>query len=196
MVKRDRNEINNVQKKFKKLKISDVNKISLIDKYEPKKLKEMLGNGNQLYNGKEWLKNWEKEKFKCLYITGDVGCGKTLLAKLLSKRYGYEIYHVSANQKNFSEIYNIATTSSVFIKSLILLDDIEVLIKLLGASFQKILFKVLDCNKIPVILTGKDKYDKTLNKIKKLCKMIKLDKPTAKSLYSYLNNNKLLMNAK
>ena len=80
--------------------------MSLINKYEPEKLNNILGNENNkiILNG--FLK---QEKIPQVYmLIGDFGCGKSLIANLYSKELDCNIYELNAsNDRGIDAIRNL-----------------------------------------------------------------------------------------
>jgi SpoVK/Ycf46/Vps4 family AAA+-type ATPase len=63
-----------------------------LELYKPKKLKDLKINLNEVEKAINWIDNYKKKKIvpKVLFIIGDTGVGKTLLAELLLKDYNYK----------------------------------------------------------------------------------------------------------
>ena len=71
-----------------------------LEKYRPKKLKDYIGNEDDILVIKEWIKNYYNKEVKTpkiLILYGNPGVGKTTLARLIFKRYGFEIIEFNAS---------------------------------------------------------------------------------------------------
>lgn len=162
--------------------------ISWIEKYKPKKLKEYIGNLNELVKIKDWLKHWNKNKSKSMIIFGPTGCGKTTLAYVIAKRFKYNIVEINSSDKriakNLQKFKLLAETNSPFAKNLILIDDVEVS---QDQGFIKFMGELLKITKNPIILTCTDKYERKIATIKRNCNSIELRYPSKAELTNFLH---------
>ena len=61
----------------------------MVKKYEPKSLKDIIGNTKTVLQIDNWIKNFKKEENKSIIINGNHGIGKTMMIKLILKLNDY-----------------------------------------------------------------------------------------------------------
>ena len=98
------------------------------EKYRPKSIDEILGNDLNI----KWIKNWikffeTKDGFKNfkngLVISGPPGVGKTTIASLALKSFGYDVMEINA-----SEVRKVAVIKDKF-KSIVNCSNIQMMFK-------------------------------------------------------------------
>jgi replication factor C subunit 1 len=94
-----------------------------VDKYKPQRSSDLIGSTETMKKLSDWLKSWEdvhvkktrtipfaKENpgAKAALISGPPGIGKTSIATILAKEFGYEVLELNAsdtrNKKLVSEV--------------------------------------------------------------------------------------------
>ena len=141
----------------------------LLEKYEPKSSKEILGNKEQINEIRNWLGNWRKGR--ALFVYGPTGSGKSLAIRLLAKELGYEILESSASDRSISSILKASEQRSLFFKrKLILVDEIDLL-----ESSKGIMELIIKSNS-PVIFIAINPYKRNLVLLRKYCRLVKFDK--------------------
>jgi DNA polymerase III delta prime subunit len=55
--------------------------------YAPKNAAQILGPSYPVEAAFRWIKNWRAQEKRCLLISGPVGCGKTMLARMLCAEF-------------------------------------------------------------------------------------------------------------
>ena len=94
---------------------------SWIEKWKPKKSKNILGNMASIKRIKNWLENFDNSKHASLIISGNHGIGKTLSINILLSELNYnysiiypnEIKNLRTND-NFEDYFNY--DNSIFSK--------------------------------------------------------------------------------
>lgn len=190
------------------------NKLSLSDKYRPKKIGDLFLSPKNKTIIKEWIKNYktcpEKSK-KVLLITGPTGCGKTTLARLIFKYYKFRaIEYDSVDLKLKSNIKKIFTKSFQYNNVInmfnggkspsgIIIDELEIIInnKIEKNNVLKTLLVLLKKDsknkfkiKYPIICTYSPFSNKNLTKLKKFSYIVKLNKPNNQQLISFIDKIK------
>ncbi|MBI3190442.1 AAA family ATPase [archaeon] len=151
----------------------------LLEKYEPKTVKEMVGNTLQVSEVKKWLLGWKKG---ALIVTGPTGCGKDIALKLIAKEFGYTIIKHGIEESNVDSIVASCKEGSVFAgKRIIVLENIEFI------RSKKTLTKLFDETKTPVIILLDNIYDQTLRNIIKNFKTVKFSKPNETIIGKFLS---------
>lgn len=73
---------------------------SILEKYCPKNINDVIGNKLSIKKIKNWLTDYENKKKdikRAILITGCSGTGKTLISTLSMKEYGYNIFEFNAS---------------------------------------------------------------------------------------------------
>ncbi|HID20562.1 MAG TPA: replication factor C large subunit [Methanophagales archaeon] len=133
------------------------------EKYRPKKLSEVVGNGKAIEELKEWADAVVKSK-KAVILHGPPGCGKTSAAYALASERGWEVIELNASdQRNAGVIKSIvgpATTSNTFSKAtrLIILDEADNIHGNEDRGGTKAITEIVKRSTQPIILIANDKY--------------------------------------
>ncbi len=185
-----------------------------VEKYAPNNIDKIVGNKISVNKAKTWIKNYKSKKDKTppgLLIVGSPGIGKTSLAKILLKEFGYEIVEFNAsdirNQKlvkeNFKNIIGkISITSMMGVKRKIgiIMDEVDgmssgdkggmsELISFINPNkgLRKNKKKPLQYNN-PIICISNEDFDKKINDLKKECEVLKFSKPKRSELYNLVTD--------
>jgi DNA polymerase III gamma/tau subunit len=170
-------------------------------KYKPQTLDEVVGNHKYIDEICKWIENYENEEHKILIINAPHGIGKTLITKLLFKKYNKidrnknkVLSNISCIKKLKDNILNMIKTKSI--RSLfsnnphidgILIDDIDEIY----INNSDIMLDIIDILhdykekiKFPIICTAniikKKKIDKLISKSS--CKFINFEYPTQEEI--------------
>lgn len=74
-----------------------MNNESWILKYHPTVWEEYIGNKEQIQRIHHWFEHFQQENiYPILFLYGNTGIGKTTLAYLILKHYGYQIYEMNS----------------------------------------------------------------------------------------------------
>ena len=141
------------------------------EKYRPQCMIELVGNEDSRKLFVEWFQKWRKGT-KPLLIVGPPGTGKTTLANLASRDFGYDMIGLNAsdvrNKKNIQEILEpILGNQTVLGEPMIFIDEVDGIHGRSDYGGVEALINILKEATIPIILAANyDKSDK-MKKIKK-----------------------------
>jgi len=167
---------------------------TIIDKYQPKSLDEVVSNKKAIQEIREWAKDYKKP----LFIYGDTGVGKTLSANLIADEMNWSVYKTDAsnirNKETIQNLMSIATTSTTLFgkKRVIILDEIDALDDKRGGGdsggFAEI-SKIIDKTKQPIIFIANEVYkNKKLRPIFEKSEKIKFNLPNKISILKFVKN--------
>ena len=153
------------------------------NKYFPSSFEEFIGNPEIVDSVKKWAVDWENGKIgKPLLFFGPPGCGKTCLALLSAKVFGWELFELNASDFRTKDIVErlagTASQSRSFSGKhrLILLDEVD------GLQSQDrggagAIVKILKESKNPVVLTANSIYsDQKLLPVREACQLMHFKK--------------------
>lgn len=172
-------------------------------KYQPKTLDEMVMNQNKIKSIRQWFDNFDDVKSKkILLLSGPPGIGKTTIANLALKEYGYSVIEYNASSirgpKNIREVFDkVLGYKSVIdmfknntMPTGIIMDEIDTLcnggdkggmtefLNIIKSRKKK---NVYDINN-PIICTYNDFSDKKLTELKNQSFEVKISKPSKMDL--------------
>ena len=161
------------------------------EKYRPQRMTELVGNEDSRKLFVEWFQKWRKGT-KPLLIVGPPGTGKTTLANLASRDFGYDMIGLNAsdvrNKKNIQEILEpILGNQTVLGEPMIFIDEVDGIHGRSDYGGVEALINILKEATIPIILAANyDKSDK-MKKIKKAVTTIYTRPLSPRLLRLYLN---------
>lgn len=158
----------------------------LLKKYEPRSLREMLGNKEQASAIEKFIAGWKQGQ--CLMIYGPTGCGKSLTIRLVAKQLNAELVESHASddrtltgiQKNLKE--SVSQRSLLSRKKIILIEDVDMM------ESTKALSYLIQSSRFPVILVAHDPYSQKLYELKKRCSLLAFKKIRTDSIANLLEN--------
>ena len=161
------------------------------EKYRPQCMTELVGNEDSRKLFVEWFQKWRKGT-KPLLIVGPPGTGKTTLANLASRDFGYDMIGLNAsdvrNKKNIQEILEpVLGNQTVLGEPMIFIDEVDGIHGRSDYGGVEALINILKEATIPIILAANyDKSDK-MKKIKKAVTTIYTRPLSPRLLRLYLN---------
>jgi replication factor C large subunit len=155
------------------------------EKHRPQKITDMVGNEEARKSFIEWLTKWKKGT-KPLLMIGPPGIGKTTLAQLAAKEFGYDLVGLNAsdvrNKANIEEILMpLLGNASLLGKSMIFVDEVDGIHGRADFGGVEALLKILKEPTVPIILAANSDQSEKMRNIKKATKPIYL-KPLAPRL--------------
>ena len=161
------------------------------EKYRPQNFMHLIGNedARQLFAG--WVEKWKKGT-KPLLLVGPPGIGKTTLANLAGKNFGYDMISLNAsdvrNKKNIQEILEpVLGNQTVLGKPMIFVDEVDGVHGRSDYGGVEALINILKEPTIPIILAANNDSSDKMKKIKKTVKTIALRPLPPRLLRLYLN---------
>jgi replication factor C large subunit len=148
------------------------------DKYRPKNLLEMVGNEEAKESFVKWLGKWIKGT-KPLLLVGPPGIGKTTMAILSAKQFGYDLISMNAsdvrNKQKIQEILNpILGNRSVLGKPMIFVDEVDGIHGRSDFGGVEALIDILKEPTVPIILAANSYMSDKMKSIKKVVTTVKL----------------------
>jgi|SaaInlStandDraft_6_1057023.scaffolds.fasta_scaffold09595_1 hypothetical protein len=171
--------------------------VNILEKYIPKRLDDIIGNKNAILRFKKWIKN---KATNTLIVSGKNGIGKTLITKLILKKYNYNYKILLSNDikeyknndtfkeynNNFLNSMNIRVNNKMLInKNAFIFDDIE------SISLKKEKDYIMNIYKnninTPIIFICNEGHNKIINELKKKnCDIIRFYSPSSIELFKFI----------
>tara|TARA_B110000014_G_scaffold261534_1_gene253445 strand:- start:675 stop:1829 length:1155 start_codon:yes stop_codon:yes gene_type:complete len=161
------------------------------EKYRPRDLTDLIGNEDARKFFVEWFGKWKKGT-KPLLLVGPPGIGKTTLAKIAGKNFGYDMISLNAsdvrNKKNIQEILEpVLGNQTVLGKPMIFVDEVDGVHGRSDYGGVEALINILKEPTVPIILAANNDSSNKMKKIKKTVKTISLRPLPPRLLRLYLN---------
>ena len=161
------------------------------EKYRPQDLTDLIGNEDARKFFVEWFGKW-KIGTKPLLLVGPPGIGKTTLANIAGKNFGYDMISLNAsdvrNKKNIQEILEpVLGNQTVLGKPMIFVDEVDGVHGRSDYGGVEALINILKEPTIPIILAANNDSSDKMKKIKKTVKTISLRPLPPRLLRLYLN---------
>lgn len=166
------------------------------EKYRPQSIADMVGNEEARTAFVEWFAKWKKGT-KPLLLVGPPGIGKTTLANLASKQFGYDMIGLNAsdirNKQRIQEMLSpVLSNLSIFGKQMIFVDEVDGIHGRSDFGGVEGLIKILKEPTVPIILAANSETSDKMKGIKKVVKTIHLKPLPPRLLQLYLK--KILKN--
>ncbi len=160
----------------------------LINKYKPKKIKDLKGQDKQLEELKKSIIN-----NKPVLIYGKVGIGKTASVYTIANELNYEILEVNASDlRNKEQIQSIVKNNleqkSLFGKNkIILIDELDGINASDRGGLQELL-KLFENVNFPIVLIANNPWNSKFSSLRRKCKLIEFNTLSNLIIYSILKD--------
>ena len=170
------------------------------EKYRPKHILDLIGNEEPRKLFVEWFAKWKKG-IKPLLLAGPPGIGKTTLANLSAKHFGYDLISLNAsdvrNKKNIQEILQpVLGNQSVLGLPMIFIDEVDGIHGRSDYGGVDALINILKESTVPIILAANNHSSNKMKKIKKSVTTIELRPLSPRLLLLHMNTILQKENAK
>ena len=170
------------------------------EKYRPKDILDLIGNEDARNSFVEWLTKWKKGT-KPILLVGPPGIGKTTLANLAAKQFGYDLISLNASdvrsKKNIQEILSpVLGNETIFGTPMIFIDEVDGIHGRADYGGTEAIIKILKESTVPIILAANSDLSDKMKSIKKNTRVIQFRPLSPRLLRFYLNKILQLENAK
>jgi len=162
------------------------------EKHRPQIISDMVGNEDSRAAIMEWFAKWKKGT-KPLLLVGPPGIGKTTIAYLLAKQFGYDMIGLNASDvRSKSRINEILTpvlgNVSVLGTPMIFVDEVDGIHGRGDYGGAAALVEILKEPTVPIVLAANDDALDKMKNIKKVVKTIYFKRIPPRLLRVYLEN--------
>ena len=175
-----------------RIQTSKVIKLMWSEKHRPQIISDMVGNEESRAAIMEWFAKWKKGT-KPLLLVGPPGIGKTTMAYLLAKQFGYDMIGLNASDvRSKSRINEILTpvlgNVSVLGTPMIFVDEVDGIHGRGDYGGAAALVDILKEPTVPIVLAANDDTQDKMKSIRKVVKTIYFKRLPPRLLRVYLEN--------
>ena len=162
------------------------------EKYRPQNISDMLGNEESRSSIIEWFTKWKKGT-KPLLLVGPPGIGKTTIAFLTAKQFGYDMIGLNASdvrsKSRLNEILSpVLGNVSILGIPMIFIDEVDGIHGRGDYGGAEALIEILKEPTVPIILAANSDISDKMKSIKKVVKTISFKPIPPRLLKIYLEN--------
>ena len=162
------------------------------EKYRPQIISDMIGNEEPRVAIMEWFAKWKKGT-KPLLLVGPPGIGKTTMAYLVAKQFGYDMIGLNASDvRSKSRINEILTpvlgNTSVLGIPMIFVDEVDGIHGRGDYGGAAALVDILKEPTVPIVIAANDDSLEKMKNIKKVVTTISFKRIPPRLLRVYLEN--------
>ena len=146
------------------------------DKHRPQSISDMIGNEEARTVLVEWFAKWKKGT-KPILLVGPPGIGKTTIANLSGKQFGYDMISLNASDvRSKSRIFEVLNpvlgNISVLGSPMIFVDEVDGIHGRADFGGAEALIKILKEPTVPIVLAANSDTSTKMKSIKKATKTI------------------------
>lgn len=162
------------------------------EKYRPQIISDMVGNEESRAAIIEWFVKWKKGT-KPLLLVGPPGIGKTTIAYLVAKQFGYDMIGLNASDVRSKSRINeilmpVLGNVSVLGTPMIFVDEVDGIHGRGDYGGASALVDILKEPTVPIILAANSDDSDKMKSVKKVVKTIQFKKIPPRLLRVYLEN--------
>jgi len=162
------------------------------EKYRPQIISDMVGNEEARTAIIEWFVKWKKGT-KPLLLVGPPGIGKTTIAYLVAKQFGYDMIGLNASDVRSKSRINeilmpVLGNVSVLGTPMIFVDEVDGIHGRGDYGGASALVDILKEPTVPIVLAANNDDSDKMKSIKKVVKTIQFKKIPPRLLRVYLEN--------
>ena len=162
------------------------------EKHRPQTISDMVGNEESRSKIIEWFTKWKKGS-KPLLLIGPPGIGKTTIAYLIAKQFGYDMIGLNASdvrsKSRINEILSPVLGNSTILGSpMIFVDEVDGIHGRGDFGGAEALIQILKEPTVPILLAANSDVSDKMKSIKKVVKTISFRPIPPRLLRVYLEN--------
>ena len=162
------------------------------EKHRPQNIADMVGNEESRSAIVEWFAKWKKGT-KPLLLIGPPGIGKTTIAYLVAKRFGYDLIGLNASdvrsKSRINEILSPVLGNVTILGSpMIFVDEVDGIHGRGDYGGAEALIKILKDPTVPIVLAANTDSSDKMKSIKKVVKTISFKSIPPRLLRVYLES--------
>jgi len=162
------------------------------EKYRPQNISSMIGNEDSRTALVEWFRKWKKG-MKPILLVGPPGIGKTTIANLVGKQFGYDMISLNASdvrsKSRINEVLSpVLGNISVLGSPMIFVDEVDGIHGRADFGGAEALIKILKEPTVPIVLAANSDSSTKMKSIKKNVKTIYFKPLPPRLLRVYLRN--------
>ena len=162
------------------------------ERHRPKSISDMVGNEESRASVMEWFAKWKKGT-KPLLLVGPPGIGKTTMAFLAARQFGYDMIGLNASDvRSKSRINEILTpvlgNVSVLGVPMIFVDEVDGIHGRGDYGGAAALVDILKEPTVPIVLAANDDSSDKMKNIKKAAKTVPFKRIPPRLLRMYLQS--------
>jgi replication factor C large subunit len=161
------------------------------EKYRPKNITQMVGNEQPRSTIVEWFTKWKKGT-KPILLVGPPGTGKTTIATLTAKHFGYDMIELNAsdvrNKSKINEILSpvLGSESVLGTPMMIFIDEVDGIHSRADYGGAETLIRIIKESTVPIVLAANSDISDKMRNIKKAVKTIYFKQLPPRLLKVYL----------